>query len=302
MTTQRPPPRRSLATLGALLCLAAARASAQSASVATDYFPAATHGSNDEDILVLKAEASHPFLVGHRLIVTPGLSYDLVSFRESVDLHAVMALGSATYVFSEHWLGTLSSSAGFASDFRYTPGLDELLVNVAVIGAYRFGERLTLGLGLGYNRQLGRLAPIPMVSLALRSGDFRVDATVPALTQVRYRAARWLIVGLRQTLEGNRFHLDPDLVMASDVEAAYSLLTAGGQVTVPILPWLNVDAYGGIAALRKYEVFVDGTSVGDATIDPGPMFGVRIWTGDAWPEPPAPPPSPTVSSPRAPSR
>ena len=259
------------------------------ASVSYEYLPKAEalHDPRSQISLgVLRFRAGLPIPLSKKTILIPGLSYELIDVHVHgtgtpaiADLHAPAANLTLVQMFGDRIMAIASVGAGFASDFRDRVSIDDVLLTATGIVGYKFSDDFTLGVGVGYDRRLGRFQPIPAVVLNWRITDrLRLRGFVPAAVNFEYRATPWLTTGLRGTLDGNTFHSGHQYG-TDGLELAYSTLSVGPKLTFNLVGWTNLDVYAAAAVRRRYEIFVDGNSQNTTYLPPVVAFGARLWFG-----------------------
>ncbi|WP_394829245.1 DUF6268 family outer membrane beta-barrel protein [Pendulispora albinea] len=279
-------------TLAIFLVAGSARAQVGDsvASVSYERYPYAAAPNNPSaqvGLQVFRVRAGYPIRFAKGTILIPGLAYELLDFQQRDGrgphigaLHAPVASLTGIQMITPRLMILASVGAGLASDFDSRVSIDDLQFNVTGMGLYKFSDTFSLGAGVSYNRQTGTLSPVPAVALNWEITDrTRVRGFVPALLNVEYRASPWLTVGVRGTLEGNRFHLSGTKYGRDNLQLAYSTVTVGPKMTFRLADLLHLDVYASAAVWRRYEVFIDGDSVTDKYLSPVALFGARLWVG-----------------------
>ena len=249
-----------------------------------EHYPAATSGALPGKIAinVVRGTAGVPVEVGKTTTLIAGAGYEMIGAEpteaNSLQLHSVKTVFGVDQRFGERWGLVLLGEAGLASDFRDTVGSDDLLLSASGFATYAFSDSFKLGAGAIYDRRTGDLAPLPAVLLKLRVGSrFRMRGFVPVWLTAEYHLFDWLDVGLRSTLDGNRFHLGKDTWGLDNAELAYSNLTVGPKVTFNFTDWLHLDVYAAGALYRRFEVFQNDESYLRSDLSPVIGYGARFW-------------------------
>ncbi len=264
--------------------LAHGQAADSLAATTVEHYPAASSGDLPGKIAVnvVRGAAGVPIEVGKRTTLIAGAGYELVDARstqaDSLQLHAIKTLVGVDQRIGERFELVLLGEAGLASDFRDPVGSNDLLLSASAFATYAFSDSFKLGAGAVYDRRTGELAPLPAVLLKLKVGPrFRVRGFVPVWLTAEYHVLDWLDVGLRSTLDGNRFHLGKETWGLDNAELAYSNLTVGPKVTFNFSDWLHLDVYAAGAVYRRFEVFQNDESYLRSDLAPVLGYGARFW-------------------------
>ena len=258
------------------------------AQAGVEYFPSSKLEGNPQEVRILigRFGVTAPIPVSKRVVLLPGATYEFLDFGSSgfeapnlAVLHDVaLNLGSAI-AFTDRALAVVSVGGGFASEGLST---EQFIVTASVLGTYRFSDAFTLGAGVGYDRQTGSVSPLPLISLNIRFGErWRIRGVVPTLLELEYHPRSWFTAGIAGALKGNRYHLDPEKYGGNDPELAYSVYSVGPKLTFSFTPYVHASLYGGLAVLRRFELFEDGKAFGSDSLEPGPILGFRLWLGPA---------------------
>lgn len=283
----------TIATTTTIASVARAQADDSLASTSFEYYPRSNYGDGGDTLQlnVFRASVGVPIPVAEKTTLVAGASYEMLDIHpsdtEAFQLHAPVLNFGVIQGIGERWGVMAFADVGFASDFSEKVGSDDVLASLTGVVTYKLGEAVTIGAGAVYDRRTGELAPLPAVLLNARiSENMRVRGFVPSYLAAEYRATKWLDVGVRGTLEGNRYHLGEKKFGAPDLELAYSTLTVGPKVTLSPTDWIHFDLYAAAAPYRRYEVFQNDESVGRTKIDSTIAYGARFWIGPSgWEEP-----------------
>lgn len=282
----------TIATTTTFTSVAHAQANDSLASTSFEYYPKSNYGENGGQLQlnVFRASVGVPIPVAEQTTLVAGASYEMLDIHpsdsETFQLHAPVANFGIIQGLGDHWGIMAFADLGFASDFSDKVGSDDVLASLTGVVTYKLSESFTIGAGAVYDRRTGDLAPLPALLLNLRVAErARVRGFVPSYLTAEYRATNWLDVGVRSTLEGNRYHLG-EKFGGKDLELAYSTLTVGPKVTLSVNDWIHFDIYAAAAPHRRYEVFQNDESVSRTKIDSTIAYGARFWIGPSgWEDP-----------------
>ena len=240
---------------------------------------------------VFKAGLTVPLVFGGgKTVLLPSLRYQLLTTEQSgtppdplaprIDtLHSSM-LGMGIYhVLSEQIAFYAALSGGVAAD---GPGIFEsqaLVVSGQLIGIWTIVPDLSVGLGIGYDRRTGSVAPLPLLAIDWQPAErFMLRGVLPASLAVRYRLFTPITVGAEGALEGERYHLNED-DFGQEAELAYSVIKAGLALTVHWTRSLHTRFYGGAALRRRFEPYYQDRELGGFSASPGGYAGLELFMG-----------------------
>ncbi len=171
----------------------------------------------------------------------------------------------------------LLAQPGLYSDFAAgISGADFGFVGMA-LGAWKFGEGFSAGLGVGYVQLFGRPTVTPFVSVDAEVGRLSVDALVPREAAIWLRLADPLRLGFRGSLDGGFYHVQPADPTLGDVFQEYSVLMVGPALELTAKEKLRLTLSGGRALRRQLEVYEDrDTVLVDFALEPGWAGGAEL--------------------------
>ncbi|MDF2695892.1 MAG: hypothetical protein K0S65_4275 [Labilithrix sp.] len=275
-----------------------ARAQADSlASVQGEVYPYAKRSDvADEQIRfsVFRASLGFPLFLSKKTLLIPSFAYERVeaTTRNHEGQHSLLLQAPSLSLMLIHPLSKrfsilASVGAGFASDFS-TPlsGEDVLLSGLGVV-IYKASESFSFGAGVSYDRRTGSLLPVPLAILRWQmSKDARLIGAAPSTLSFEYRLKPWLSSGFRAAFNGNRYHFGEAKYGQERLQLAYSNVVVGPKLVFSAGEWLHLEAYAAVTAYRRYDIYLDGDSVGNVSLAPTMGYGVRLWFGPSfWRQP-----------------
>ena len=241
-------------------------------------------------------QAGQSYAWDRRTIVslTLGYSYDGYSFSAGNgtgiaglnpwdDIHSLSLSAPMRIGFNDNWsayfIPSLRSSGESGADF------DETVTGGAFAGfAYRFGERLTIGPGLGVVSQLEESAtvfPILIINwkitdrLSLETGRGLAATLGPGLT-LNYRASQVWNFAIGGRYEKLRFRLDEDGKVPNGLgeDRSFPLFASS---TYSVNPQTKFSLVGGVELDGKLEIDdEDGDTITKESYDPGLFLGLTF--------------------------
>jgi hypothetical protein len=216
-----------------------------------------------------------------RTVITAGAGYRLVRFDyEGYDrvaepfqvtkLRSVrLELGLAQRIGRDTDL-VLSLRPGLHSDF-VDLGPDHVRFEGDAFVRYRLGPAHTMGFGMTLTDELGRPLALPLVAYDLRTEHLRVTARLPRELDALYVPFERLGAGLTARFQGGAYGAGDTGSPADGV--ALSSLFAGGKLEVRVVSALRVDARGGLALLRRFDLEAGDLDHRSFGLEPAPWFG-----------------------------
>lgn len=245
----------------------------------------------DAAFQVFKASLSVPIVLEKdRTILIPGFRYSLLDIIQDeqslardqtpVDaLHAMLLKLGLFHYFNDTWGMYVAVSGGLAGDLSGDLSGDDFVIAGQLMGLWTIVPEFTLGAGIGYDRRTGTVSPLPLIAIDWQPTPvFMIRGVVPESLAFRWRTAEWLTLGVEGALEGERYHLS-ERIGVENVEVAYRVVKVGVGATVHWNPWFHTRLYGGAAAARRFEVFVDDDSQGDLKVETGPFAALELSIG-----------------------
>lgn len=173
-------------------------------------------------------------------------------------VHSIRLTPTLVHNFSERWSMLAIVAPGIASEFQSPLSVDDLILEAAAAGIYKFSDRFSMGLGVGFNPLLGQQFPLPILAFSWNNGsNMKAEAILPLSANFAWRAHSHVDLGVGARLEGSSFHGDPGKYDVDNPQLRYSLVKVGPSVTVRPAPWLGLKVDGGYAFARRLE-FYDG--------------------------------------------
>jgi len=199
--------------------------------------------SNGLDYQQLRLDYTNPAPGAQLVEAAHALSYNLSWFQR----------------LDESWSMLTLASPGLASDFRGELSVDDLALEVALVGIYAFSDRFAVGLGAGYNARLGMQFPMPVMAVRWQpTPTMKLEAILPQSATFAFQPHPILGVGIEAMLDGGSYHGDPDWYEPENPQMRYSLAKVGSRLTFHLMPWVHLQLASGYAFLRRFE-FYDGT-------------------------------------------
>lgn len=202
------------------------------------------------------------------------------------DIHAVTALGSATWKFDPRWSANLGLRLGTAGERRAS--FDDSLVfggNLAL--SYSFSERFTLGAGALVQTQIeDRPLVIPLAVVYWQVTDSVVVSNVlgpeayptGAGLEIAWRPNRLSELSIGGRYEVRRFRLDDrgDVARRGGVgeDVGFPLWT---RATWRLNNGLRFDLVGGVSLFNEYSLDDrDGNEIASTDLDPAPFIAAFV--------------------------
>jgi len=198
------------------------------------------------------------------------LGYTNWNFGDSrVDTaHEIAYSGTLMHKHSDLWSTMVIATPSLASDFEDDLSIDDVMFEAAVIGIYKYSERLDLGFGGGYNPRLGQYYPMPVIGIRWNNGsNMKVEAILPMVFSFAYRPHPIVDVGLRASLDGGQYHGSPDKFSVDKPYLRYSVAKVGPTVLFRILPFLQLGIEGGYTFHRRFEFYDDDNLISPYDLD-----------------------------------
>ncbi|MEL6182199.1 MAG: DUF6268 family outer membrane beta-barrel protein, partial [Myxococcota bacterium] len=223
-----------------------------------------------------RAIVGFPFVFNDKkTILLPSIDYGLLDLRGdgTLDpgvekLHSAMVHMVLVQRLSESWTGLFRLGGGLASDLEGDITQEEFVLTAMAIASYAFTEDLRVGAGIIYDRRTGDVRPLPLINVQLYLNErFRIGGVIPVLVQAAYRVTPHLTLGLQGSFQGNRYHLDEERYGVDNAEVAYSIIEAGPTAIVHLGKALHIQLVSGYTIRRRFEVFLNDESQGNAELD-----------------------------------
>lgn len=146
-----------------------------------------------------------------------------------------------------------------------------------LLGAWRFGEGFSAGLGGGYVQLFGRPTLTPFLALDAEKGRLSVHVLAPREAEVWVRLADPARLGAIGTMDGGFYLTHPDHPTYTDIFQEYSVLIAGPAAELTVREKLALTLTGGWALRRQMELYVDpDTLLVDFSAEPGLAFELQL--------------------------
>ena len=278
-------------------------------------FPASTAWSGRPDeqyqVDITRFRLRWPvFLDGKRTILLPGASYEHIdiglrgsasvvgqslSRPREVSLHAPMAEVALVQQMGGRWITYGTLLGGMASDFAGSYSHDDLAFIARFIALYRADDKLTIGLGVSYDRGTGNLSFVPLgIVKWAPSSRWLVTTLLPKVALVSYHTSSWLSSSVRAEMDYSRYHLDESRYGKQHLYLRYVGVMFGPALTVSPNPFVHVDFFTG-CALRWVGTYVQEGPLGldvyfntpdpvhAVALSPSAFFSARLWLGlEGW--------------------
>jgi hypothetical protein len=271
-----------------------ARAQADSlASVQGELYPYAKRSDvSDEQIriAVFRTSVGAPLRLSKKTLLIPGIAYERLeaTTRNRDGQHSLVLQAPSLSLMLIHSLNArfammASVGAGLASDFSAPLSSEDLLLSGLGVVMYKASESFSFGAGVSYDRRSGNLLPVPLVVMRWQmSNDARLIGAAPSTLSFEYRVTPWLSSGFRAAFNGNRYHFGEAQFGREQLQLAYSNVVVGPKLVFSAGEWLHLEAYAAVTAYRRYDVYLEGDSVGNVSLAPTMGYGVRLWVGPSF--------------------
>jgi len=178
--------------------------------------------------------------------------------------------------FGESWSLIAQVAPQLATNFKDVDG-DHLRFTGLLILSYRFGPRFTLAGGVIASYVFGNLIPLPSIQIDWRITDtLRLNALLPSRLRLGWRVARWIELGFKTQLEGNRYIVQSDLVPIAR-QLVYTQANVSAFVDVLLYDPLWLSLWGGYTLFRNFDLQDnESNSIGDVDIDNAPIVGLSL--------------------------
>jgi len=144
--------------------------------------------------------------------------------------HSIQYTAFLLQTLTDRWTLVMVVTPGLASDFEGKLSTDDITFD-GVIGAMRaFGEKknFTLGSGLAYTRDFGTPIPFPFIYIDWDiTSKFNANGLLPQYLDITYKLHPVIDIGILASINGNRYHGDPDKFTTDNPQMKYSLGTVG---------------------------------------------------------------------------
>jgi hypothetical protein len=164
----------------------------------------------------------------------------------------------------------LSLRPGLGGDF-VDVGTDHVRFEGDALARYRVGPAHAIGFGMTIDGELGGVYALPLLVYGLRTEHLRVDARLPERLEALYVPFGRLGVGIAARFQGGVFGVGGEGAPVDRL--GLSTLLVGPVLEVRVVSAIRVDARGGLALARRFDLAagdVDRRSLG---LDPAPWFG-----------------------------
>jgi hypothetical protein len=193
--------------------------------------------------------------------------------------HSISYSAFLLQTLTERWKLVMSVVPGIASDLEGELSTYDFTLS-AIAGAMRaFGEKgtFTLGAGLAYTWDFGDPFPMPFLYVDWNIGSkLNINGIIPANLAITYKLLSFIDVGLLASIDGNRYHGDPDKFGVDNPQMKISLATVGPNVQIHFTEWLHLNLEGGYTIIRNFS-FWDGPTE-DSNYDMENTFYLRAST------------------------
>jgi hypothetical protein len=268
-----------------------------STSVSAGYlheFGAGISGGGDFRVSRAFATADSTGAIGSKSVLGLGLTYDLEEYSFSGPsglpafapwgtIHRIGFSASLIHPIARSWRLLVAPSIGVAGEEGADPG-DALVCGGVVLASKTIGRDLTIGLGAGAFRQIGRWRALPLLSIRWRINDrwtlsnpLRVGPAGPAGLELAYSPDGSWEAAVGGAYRSYRFRLDEDGAVPGGI----------GEVRgIPVLARLSrswrssgwkADVYGGVALGGKVALEdAGGNGIRSASFDPMPLAALVV--------------------------
>jgi hypothetical protein len=188
-------------------------------------------------------------------------NFDTATMGPRIDqAHSISYTAFLLQTLTDRWTLVMVVTPGLASDFEGEISTDDFTFD-GVIGAMRvFGDKknFTLGSGLAYTRDFGTPLPLPFIYIDWDiTSKLNANGLLPQYLDVTYNLHPVIDIGVLASVNGNRYHGDPDKFTADNPQMKYSLGTIGPKAQIHIAKWVHLNVEGGYTLFRNFE-FWDG--------------------------------------------
>jgi hypothetical protein len=160
---------------------------------------------------------------------------------------------------SERWQLVAVAAPGLASDFAGDLSGNDVTFTGVLGVKHSFGERLSLGGGVAYERSFDEPLPLPFLLVEWAIGPkLALNALLPMNATLLYSPWQTLDVGIFGEMGGSHFHGDPDRFGVGNPVMDYSVASAGAEARVHLTRWSRITLKGGYAFHRQFELFDGG--------------------------------------------
>lgn len=211
--------------------------------------------------------ANYPIaLKNKKTIIINGFAYGIVqanSYNDALvkqtteDFHKISYNFMIVHKLNDKWSFVGRLAPTLASDFNSKLNNDDFIMQASVAVNKRINENTLIGAGIAYTTRLGKPLILPAFQLLHEKNRQQLKVVLPAGIDYAYKpgnTSKWLI-GARLGLNGANFN-----VSANDVPAItepdrlnYFRANIGPVVSYKITKLLQVEAFGGLSMLRRYQ-------------------------------------------------
>lgn len=190
--------------------------------------------------------------------VQPTLSAANSTNHNTTNFHSFCYSLRLIHTLKNNWTAGLALMPTLAGDFKSPPGTSDFVMQGAITFIKKTNENTHIGTGLTYTTTLGIPVPLPMVILLYNNNRHRINIYLPSIADYTYaldEAKRWK-AGFRIALNGAQFNYSNNAAIPGEPAADkinYSRANTGPTVSYKPGKYLQIEAFGGINAMRRYR-------------------------------------------------
>ncbi|MEM9190702.1 MAG: DUF6268 family outer membrane beta-barrel protein [Myxococcota bacterium] len=216
-------------------------------------------------------------------VLVPGVFYTstFVSLDSDVDLgapdtfHELGVSLALVQPLSEAWSLQFRVAPSIATDFSNVEGDNFRIANL-VLATHRFNSSFSLGFGFLLNYIVGELLPLPVLTVDWRPVPFFfAEVFLPQRIRVGFAIGDRVELGLSAQLRGNRYSVSNDNAPRLDA-LVFSSAHGGAFASVRLFSGLWLLAYGGVTAVRRFDLLDDDEELASTDLENGPILQVSL--------------------------
>ena len=195
-------------------------------------------------------------------------------------LHSVEYSATIMHQFSDRWSLLSIMTPGIASDFEGSLGRDDVTFQAVAVFIRAYSERLQVGYGAAWSNTFGQPFPLPVLAVQWNNGsNIRISSILPANLEAWYAPSQRLELGLQLSVDGNRYHGDPDIYAVNNPLVSYSVGTVGPALNYHLSEGTSVGLSAGRTFTRRFEFFDGGKDVQDVSLENSNFIKVQVQIG-----------------------
>jgi len=205
-----------------------------------------------------------------------------VDAKSQKDLYLLSISPMLIHGLGKKWSIIAGCTPTLASDLKEKLSGDDFLIQASLLASAKLNEKWTLGGGLVYTTQFGDPRFLPALQLRYLHNRHFVNVLLPSYMHYQYRFGQQekLRLGIRIETNGGNFNInnrDYTEVFPNTInKLIYSRVNMGGIVNFQLTETIQIEAFGGLGAARKFKLKDRSNMIFSADAEKGVFFNLGI--------------------------